>query len=156
MAFSLNSVCHDPALCLLQQHLLSHQLLQLLQLAVCGPGHHWDDVAALQEARAGEAHQGENGVGTARRPLPCSFPAPGEAQLLVLHGKGAGTAGNVVLWLKEVNPCRSTKNCLGDSTVRELWVTGTGCCGGITLHECQDRSQAVALSVTLCTPVEFP
>ncbi|XP_066183596.1 large neutral amino acids transporter small subunit 1 isoform X4 [Sylvia atricapilla] len=53
-------VCHDPALCLLQQHLLSHQLLQLLQLAVCGPGHHRDVVAALQEAGAGEAHQGEH------------------------------------------------------------------------------------------------
>ncbi|KAM4894303.1 large neutral amino acids transporter small subunit 1 isoform 4-T6 [Sylvia borin] len=32
----------------------------LLQLAVCGPGHHRDDVAALQEAGAGEAHQGEH------------------------------------------------------------------------------------------------
>lgn len=93
MAFSLHSVCHDPALCLLQQHLLSHQLLQLLQLAVCGPGHHWHDVAAVQEAGAGEAHQGESGVGTARGSSPGPLPAAGEAQLLVLHGKGAGIAG---------------------------------------------------------------
>lgn len=62
MAFFLDAVHHDPAVCLLQQHFLSHQLLQLLQLAVRGSGHHRYAVAALQEARAGTAHQGEIGV----------------------------------------------------------------------------------------------
>lgn len=78
-------------------------------------------------------------------------PAPGEAQLLVLHGKGAGTAGQCCVVAKGGVPVAesSTKSCLGDSTVRELWVTGAGRCGGITLPESQDRSQAVALSVTL-------
>lgn len=37
----------DTALCLLQGHLLRYQLLQLLQLAVRGPGHHRHDLAAL-------------------------------------------------------------------------------------------------------------
>lgn len=60
--FFLDAVHHDPALCLFQQHFLSHQLLQLLQLAVCGSGHHRHDVAALQEARARKAHQGEKSV----------------------------------------------------------------------------------------------
>lgn len=92
MAFSLHSVCHDPALCLLQQHLLSHQLLQLLQLAVCGPGHHRDDVAALQETRAGEAHQGEEGWDP-QGPLPSPRGHPAAAPAW----KGAGIAGDVVL-----------------------------------------------------------
>lgn len=93
MAFSLDSVCHDPALCLLQRHLLSHQLLQLLQLAVCGPGHHRDDVAALQETGAGEAHQGESRVGTARGALPSTRggSAAGPA-----WKKGLALKGNVV------------------------------------------------------------
>lgn len=94
MAFSLDSVCHDPALCLLQQHLLSHQLLQLLQLAVCGPGHHRDDVAALQETRAGETHQGERGVGTARGALPSTR---GRLSCWSCMEKGLGLQGNVVL-----------------------------------------------------------
>ncbi|XP_045438576.1 large neutral amino acids transporter small subunit 1 isoform X4 [Pipistrellus kuhlii] len=47
---SLLAVPHDPAIRLLQRHLLRHQLLQLLQLAVCGPGHHRDAVAPIQEA----------------------------------------------------------------------------------------------------------
>lgn len=71
--FFLDAVCHDPALCLLQQHFLSHQLLQLLQLAVRGSGHHRHDVAALQEARAGKAHQGENSVVIAWWVLPESL-----------------------------------------------------------------------------------
>ncbi|XP_064437570.1 large neutral amino acids transporter small subunit 1 isoform X4 [Mirounga angustirostris] len=50
-------VRHDPAVRLLQRHLLRHQLLQLLQLALRGPGHRRDAVAPLQEARTGAAHQ---------------------------------------------------------------------------------------------------
>uniref|UniRef100_A0A8C0SFR7 Solute carrier family 7 member 5 n=1 Tax=Canis lupus familiaris TaxID=9615 RepID=A0A8C0SFR7_CANLF len=49
-AFPCVYVHHDPALRLLQRHLLRHQLLQLLQLALCGPGHRRDAVASLQEA----------------------------------------------------------------------------------------------------------
>lgn len=71
--FFLDAVRHDPAVCLFQQHFLSHQLLQLLQLAVRGAGHHRHDVAALQEARVGKAHQGENSMVIAWWVLPDSF-----------------------------------------------------------------------------------
>lgn len=47
---ALLAVHHDAAVRLLQRHLLRHQLLQLLQLALCGPGHRRDAVAPLSEA----------------------------------------------------------------------------------------------------------
>lgn len=36
---------------------------------MCGSGYHWHDVAALQEARAGKAHQGERSAGIAHQVL---------------------------------------------------------------------------------------
>uniref|UniRef100_A0A9L0SLZ8 Solute carrier family 7 member 5 n=1 Tax=Equus caballus TaxID=9796 RepID=A0A9L0SLZ8_HORSE len=72
-------VHHDPALHLLHGHLLRHQLLQLLQLALRGPGHRGDAVAPLQEAGPGAAHQGEPGPPGVLHP---GLPVPDRRLLL--------------------------------------------------------------------------
>lgn len=68
MACPLLAVHHDPALRLLQRYLLRHQLLQLLQLALRGPGHCWHALASLPETGAGAAHQGEGWASTLSPP----------------------------------------------------------------------------------------
>uniref|UniRef100_A0A4W2C6B9 Solute carrier family 7 member 5 n=1 Tax=Bos indicus x Bos taurus TaxID=30522 RepID=A0A4W2C6B9_BOBOX len=72
-------VHHDPALCLLQRYLLRHQLLQLLQLALRGPGHCWHALASLPETGAGAAHQGSSGPPSVLHP---GLPLPDRRLLL--------------------------------------------------------------------------
>lgn len=58
-------------------HILGHQPLQLLHLALRGHGHRWDAVAALQEAWAAAAHQGREAGGR----FACSFWSGGLIKL---------------------------------------------------------------------------
>ena len=50
---------------------------------MCGPGHHWYDVAALQEARAGKAHQGMSSAGTVS-----DFPSAGPFSFVLRENMG--------------------------------------------------------------------
>nr|XP_025124293.1 large neutral amino acids transporter small subunit 1 isoform X2 [Bubalus bubalis]XP_025124294.1 large neutral amino acids transporter small subunit 1 isoform X2 [Bubalus bubalis] len=77
-------VHHDPALRLLQRHLLRHQLLQLLQLALRGPGHCWHALASLPETGAGAAHQGSSGPPSVLHP---GLPLP-DCRLLLEDPRG--------------------------------------------------------------------